>query len=134
MKKYKKIRVFFIICGVLAAGAVLFVLYMPHRNIQHETPVIVSTSELVEAYQKDEASANSKFLDKAIQVTGTINEVETNSDGQTVVSLSGPTPLSGVRCTLKKKQAVETGKTLTLKGRCTGYLSDVVIVDCLIIE
>lgn len=119
---------------LLAVGALCYMMYMPHRDISHEIPVELTSTELADAYMADETAANQRFLDKAVQVTGVVEGIETNNDGQTVISLAGNYPLTGVRCTLQKSVPVETGKTVVVKGRCTGFLTDVVLVDCIFIK
>ncbi len=134
MAKHKTIWLIALACLLLAVGALCYVMYMPHRDITREKPIVVTAVELTDAYQKDEPAANEKYLNRALQVSGTVNDVETNNDGKSVITLAGATPLSGVRCTLQKNITVETGKTVILKGRCTGYLSDVVLIDCVLVE
>ncbi len=118
----------------LAIGVIMYIMYMPHRDIRHETPIVISAKKLVESYQRDEVSANAHFLNKTLQISGLIENIETNIDGKKVITLSGSNPMSGVRCTLQEEQVIETGKPATIKGRCTGYLSDVVIIDCFVIK
>ncbi len=118
---------------LLVAGVVWFALYMPHRNIQREPSVVVTARELTRAYQQDETAANRRFLDKAVEVTGIVGDVETDSEGRTIVVLSGIDPLTAVRCTLLENKKIDRQTTVTLKGKCTGYLSDVILIDCVAI-
>ncbi len=134
MRKIKPVLLIAAACLLLAVAVICYVMYKPHRDINRETPVIITAVDLVEAYRKDEADANRRFLDKVLQVAGTVDGTETDNDGRTVVILSGTTPMSDVRCTLQKNITAESGTEMTLKGRCTGYLSDVILVDCLSIE
>lgn len=134
MKRRKIILSAISVCLLLAAGAIGYVMYMPHRNISREKPIVVDAAELVGEYRKDEAAADRRFLDKVLQVTGTVESSETDSDGQTVITLSVADTLSDVRCTLQNDAVAEPGQAVTLKGRCTGFLSDVILIDCFIIE
>ena len=46
-----------------------------------------SASELVLAYESNEATANSKYLDKIIKVSGIIEKVNSSVDGTFTISL-----------------------------------------------
>ncbi len=133
----KKIRVILfitLIALIFAAGVFCYIMYRPHRDVQRETPVEVTAIGLVDLYQIDESSANLRFLDKAVQVKGVVAEVEINQAGQIVLILAGSDPLSGVRCTLRENKKVLPGAQITLKGKCSGYLSDVILIDCVIVD
>lgn len=43
-----------------------------HRNVQEEPALVISSDSLVAVYQNNEFEANNKFLNKAVEVTGTI--------------------------------------------------------------
>jgi hypothetical protein len=76
-----------------------------------------------------------QFLNKAIEVTGTVSDVKKNQAGSTVVYLKSDDPIYGVNCTFKQDPGIITkGSTITFKGICTGYLSDVVINEGIMIK
>jgi hypothetical protein len=79
------------------------------------------------------ADANFQYLDKILEVKGEVTEITKNQKGETVIALKG-TDMSGVRCTIEGAalQDIKNGATLTLKGICTGYLTDVVLVRCMV--
>ncbi len=103
----------------------------PRRDVKNEAAIEVKAADLFKAYSDNEQQANGLYLDKVIQVTGKVTEVKTNQSGQQVVVLETTDPIFGVSCTLKAADpSLKSGMTSTLKGFCSGYLSDVVLREC----
>lgn len=103
----------------------------PRRDVKNEAAVEISAADLFKAYSENEQTANGLYLDKVIQVTGKVTEVKTNQSGQQVVVLETADPIFGVSCTLKTVDpSLQAGSMATLKGFCSGFLSDVVIREC----
>jgi tRNA_anti-like len=135
-----KKRIIPILIAVLLAGlAYGFYLYnKPRPDISKVPPsVIIDAGSLYQDYQKDEASSDKKYLDKIIQVNGTVTEVE-QTDSSVSIELSG-TGTGGVNCSIinadrKKMDVPQKGSLVKIKGRCSGFLMDVNIVDCTIMN
>jgi len=87
----------------------------------------------VSAYEADEPLANSQYLDRILEVDGVISEISKNQKGEMVIALQG-TDMGTVRCTVEGSApaAVSTGEKAVLKGICTGYLTDVIMVRCVL--
>jgi hypothetical protein len=113
------------------AGVVVFLRtwYMPHRNVQSEKGIAVTADAIFTAYSTDEAKANATYLNKAVEVSGTVASVTKNQDGKTVVMLKTADPMFGVQCTLAGEATAQPGEQVTVKGVCTGFLADVVVTD-----
>ena len=80
-------------------------------------------------FRTNEASANSQYLDKAIELTGTVADVSTNQEGQKVVNFSTNDPLVMINCTFKTDPGnLKAGDSITFKGICTGYIPDANVV------
>ncbi len=126
------------IAALLMAGALAayFVYNKPHEDIRRAEPdYTVSSQALFVAFQADEAAANAKYLDKIIEVSGTVVDIRTDEEGLTSVTLEGEGPLFGVICKMDAQSEAgrtpfEIGQPATLKGLCTGMLMDVVLVRC----
>ena len=109
----------------------------PHVNVAQEKAAISSTaSVLLEAFSADETAANLKYLGKIIQVKGVISKIEiVNKKGS--ISLETEALFGSVLCTLTPEESLSTkelkiGQEILLKGICTGFLMDVVLVKCII--
>ena len=118
----------------LLAGVAVFLRtwYMPQRDVQGEKGIAVSAETIFAAYNTDEAKANTAYLNKAVEVSGTVASVKTNQAGKNVVTLKTADPMFGVQCTLASGNAPAVGAPVTIKGVCTGFLMDVVVTDAVI--
>jgi hypothetical protein len=134
MKSKSKLLVAFVLLLITAGFVVWYFINKPNRTVTNEKGIEVSAVDLVKEYQQNEDSANFKFLDKAVQVTGTVSEVAKNQDGQSTVLLSSEDPMTGVFCTLKDEPNLTIGFTVTIKGFCSGMLSDVRIREAVVVK
>jgi hypothetical protein len=131
----KNIITILLIIIVAASGVIFFIWNKPQRNVENEKGIVVTAAQLVQEYQASEPEANKKYLDKAIQVSGTISDVKTNQDGNATVTLASDDAFSGVFCTLKTKEPnVAAGATVTIKGICSGMLSDVRLREAVVVK
>lgn len=107
----------------------------PHREVESEKGIEITAVELVKEYAGNEGTANAKYLDKTIQVTGEVTEIKTNQEGNTTVTLKSDDPFAGVFCTLKEKSVdIASGANVTIKGICSGMLSDVRLREAVVVK
>jgi len=121
---------------LITAGIAGYTLYnKPHRNVKAATAISLHAQNLVDDYEQNENIANKQFLDKVLEVTGQVNDIAKNQKGETIIELRG-TEMGSVRCTLEDKNLpkLKSGELATLKGICTGYLTDVVMVRCVVAD
>ena len=132
MKKY------IFLLGFLALAAIGVGFYMynkPHENIKKaKADHTISAEDLFAEYEKSEDAANTKYLDKVIQIRGTVSGVKTDDNGIVNVTLNSG-GMFGVICTLDehakhKRTDFKKGDKVTFKGKCTGMLMDVVLARC----
>jgi hypothetical protein len=102
-----------------------------HRDVQTEKSIVVVADSLSAAFGEDEAKANATYLNKAIEVTGAILSIDKNQAGQTTLLVGNKAAFSNVSITLATPLPSKygVGSTITVKGVCTGALSDVVVTD-----
>lgn len=107
----------------------------PRQSLVNQpSAVSISASELYIAYQQNETAANLKFLGKVIEVSGKLNIIN-NGDGSKIFSLATGFPGGEINFQLFDKQmdpSFKKGKNIIVKGKCTGYLMDVNLVDCIV--
>jgi len=120
------------------AGTLIYLYNKPHRNVVTETGIPISATELYSKFTRNEMQANQVFLNKVLQVSGQVLEVKTNTTAGRVVVLNTGDPLFGVACTLTRLETaarpVKPGERITIKGICTGYLSDVVLTNSYLVN
>jgi hypothetical protein len=112
-----------------------FYLYnKPHTGVNNIKPdITIQADDLYKQYNENESAANKKFLNKVIAVMGNVDEID-KTDSTYIILLKKNTDMGGISCNLfnAKNATVQRGKTITVKGRCTGFLMDVALTDCVI--
>jgi cytochrome c-type biogenesis protein CcmE len=130
MKKWMKVLLLAVSIGLIAGLLLLYWIFnKPHRDVAKEMGISLSAQQLYDSFRTNEASANSQYLDKAIELTGTVADVSTNQEGQKVVNFSTNDPLVMINCTFKTDPGnLKVGDSITFKGICTGYIPDANVV------
>jgi len=136
MRNKKRIILTIVVAIIIAvAGYAYYIWNKPARDVTKEKGIQITAIAIFDSFSNNEESANAQFLNKAIEVTGTVSDVKKNQAGETVVYLKSDDPVFGVNCTFKQNPgAIKKGNTITFKGICTGYLSDVVINEGIMIK
>jgi len=120
---------------LILVGAWAWHLYdKPHQSAAGESAdVSINADTLYHQYQADEHTADQKYMGKVISVTGRLTEIQHNGNS-TIWILSTQPGGGGINCQLftgtKVDPEPKTGDAVTIKGRCTGFLMDVNLADC----
>lgn len=131
----KTVLIIFLLLVVAGAAVVYFMWNKPNRTVANEKGIEVTAAQLVKEYQENEQEANKKYLDKALQVTGAVSQLDKNQEGKTTVMLSSDDAMTGVLCTLKEEAGtIAAGSTITIKGFCSGMLSDVRLREAVVVK
>ncbi len=98
----------------------------------------VTSTTLVQDFEADENTANKKYLDKIVVVEGILVSVDMN-DRTPGILLNSGSPVAMVSCQLEKgyeqkMRQLKAGKTIKIKGICTGMLMDVILTRCTLID
>ena len=134
MSTKNKIIIAIALIAAIAFGVYyyVFVYSSQHRRqVQSETGIVITSDSLVAKYQADEKLANSLYLNKAVVVTGVLLSIDKNQEGKTTLVLGRSDSFSNVSVTMISTAPItqKIGESITIKGLCTGALSDVVITD-----
>jgi hypothetical protein len=134
-------RKYFVLGGsVLLLGLVFWVIYqykLPHTNVAGEKPAVkIEAAELYRQYQQDEDGSNKKYLNKIIEIKGTVKEVQKNDTSMNLLIGDKNAP-GGISCSFlfepgKNFIIPQPGAASVIKGKCSGFLMDVILVDCVI--
>jgi hypothetical protein len=133
--KFSRKAILIIIALVFLTGILIgFILYnKPHRSVENEEAIAVTAVQLFKAFEQNEEKSNTMYLNKAVLVTGSVSEISSNQEGKIILILETDNPMFGVSCTMEDKiDGVASGDVVTVKGICTGYLSDVVVTRAII--
>lgn len=112
---------------------------------KNENPVSFSEEISITSYQlcmefrTNEPVANTKYKDKVLIVSGTINNIGKDYANKLFLSMDGFDAVSNTACFFDPSKVVELnklhrGNTVTIKGTCSGMAGDVALQDCQIIS
>ena len=139
-KRTKKYRVFL----VAALGMTVIVGLYGYGEYNRSLPDThylepafrLEASTFIKQFETDESKANAKYADKTISVQGVAHTIQTTDTTATVFLNDGYSGTSVV-CQFGRESNEETkdlkkGDLVTIKGICSGYLMDVVMVRCVL--
>lgn len=133
-----------IIAVILGFGIIsLFIVYKiynkPHVNVSDtKSDITITADQIINDFSSDETKANRSYLDKIIKISGVISELKVVKQ-KGIITLKTNHDFGSVLCHLSDKasqkiNSLKEEQTLTLKGICTGFLMDVILVKCEIIN
>ena len=116
-------------------------LYQYHKprtgTVQTKAAYTLDAETLYKEFSANEAAANERYNGKIIQVQGIVSQVIENANGVLIVLRAGD-EMGGVSCSftndIEKKTWPQSGVQVTIKGRCSGFLMDVNLVDAVLIR
>lgn len=137
MKQWKKILLVLLVLVIAVTGYGIY-LYNKKPADVRKLPANyeLTAMALAEEFNKNETSANLKYLDKVIAVKGKITEVKLEpATGQATVVLDSGDPMAAITCSFYDDEVnvvnkLNPGSEVIIKGRCTGKLMDVVLNKC----
>ena len=127
-----------IISVLIVSGIISYSLYNKKRSgLKDEEPsVCILSTNLVNQFETNENDANKKYLGEVLQVGGVVEDINIVKNNVNVY-LRG-NDLSGVSCDFDTlyltPKNLKTGDVIEVKGECTGFLMDVVMINCVLIE
>jgi len=135
----KKIAAILLAFIVTCAAGVWYYVFVyskkHHRNVENEAAITVAASQIVKDYQANENSANAKYLNKAVEVKGVVLSEQPDVAGNTTLTLKSGDAFSNIFCTLKPGILLSAADSVVVvKGICSGFLSDVVLKEAIIIN
>lgn len=128
-----KIIIVILIFGILGAFVGYKIYNKPHIDVAEKlADISISANEILSEFAADETTANTKFLDKIVAVKGVILETRIEKE-KGIITLKTNDDFGSILCHLsakstKKMDKLKVGKIVIVKGICTGYLMDVILV------
>lgn len=135
----KRIILALLVLGFIGAGTGFYLYNKPVESLKKAKPDFnLSAEELFSAFDTNEATSNEKYLDKIIELTGEIREINKESTEKLSITLNSGSEMFGVICELdqsqfEKSETFQVGQKISIKGQCTGMLMDVVLVRCILL-
>ncbi|MCJ7467483.1 MAG: OB-fold putative lipoprotein [Maribacter sp.] len=134
-----KILIGLFLVAVLGLLVSLYYYNKPHVDVKHsEAAYILTVQNLIDEYQTDENESDKKYSENVIQVQGTVFEISTLK-GNSVITLKDEGFESSIICHMlpednKRALQLKMGDEINIKGICTGYLMDVIMVRCTLVD
>lgn len=133
MKRKNVIR-YIVLPGLLLICAAALYIYKEFTRTHKDTAILrpdysFTATSLLNEFENNEQSSNSKYWDKVLRVEGTIKELDRDDKGYYSVILGDTSSMSSVRCSMDSNHNAEAGKltkgsTIAIKGICTGFNTD----------
>lgn len=137
MKKWKKILAAIMLTGFAAVAYGFYLYYKMPADIRKQTAdYVLPAATLLADFNKNEADANHKYLDKVLAVKGKISEIKIDqATSQSTITLDAGDPLAAITCSFYNEEAASVkklieGTEVVIKGKCTGKLMDIVLNKC----
>ena len=91
----------------------------------------LTANELFDSFEQNEKESLTKFEGKVIEVSGEVSQVNESDTTLTVVLTVENAMIGGVNCSFQNVATKLTkGELVTIKGRCQGYLMNVILTNC----
>jgi hypothetical protein len=133
----KKILLVLVSFGIIGAGIGYYLYNKPVASLENKKPAVeVLAHKLLMDYEADEKAANDIYLGKVIQVSGNVTAV-VDEAGKKKIQLDAGSPMSAIICEIENGKDignVKAGDDIKIKGLCSGYLSDVIIVQANVVK
>ena len=141
MKKRNKILL--ILISILLVVGVVY-LFKEYTRAPADLSVInpiekLKAAQLMNAFENDEKMSNEKYSGKVVEVTGVISSIYNEADTLVRVLLETGNLIHQINCTLASSEIPRSKKyknnqVITIKGFCAGYLMDVELNRCVIVN
>ena len=124
MKTWKKVLLALFVLGLIGGGCVYYYIKVVCNrplDIASKAAVSVTSDEFLNSCKTNKAHWDSTYLEKAVEVSGTVKEVTTD----TTLSIVGTDSTAVINCLLQKPfQGIKAGDKTTVKGICFGSDAD----------
>ncbi|SFO59793.1 tRNA_anti-like [Chitinophaga sp. YR627] len=123
---------------LIAAGTGYYLYNKPRTSAAAaHTDKHISALKLYEEFSKNEQLANTNYVNKVVEVAGTVTDVQKTGTAVSVLLAGQVDGMGGVNCSIAPGEEIQlpkVGQSVLIKGMCTGLLMDVSIVDATIIN
>lgn len=138
----RKNRIVYFLLSLLCIGGFYFYFGIYNQGEVNmnkvSTELEINSTDLIASFIHNEKSANAIYRDKVLEVDGMIKEINFFNNRNTVI-LYGNNPSTSVLCDMHKNQMgaikkFKQGQEIIIKGVCKGFLKDVVLLNCVLIN
>lgn len=125
-----------IIAILISAGIGAYLYNKKVPGLEGKKPdIVITADELFDSFETDESAATFKFEDKIIEVSGEVLRIRETEYGIVIVLKADNSMTGGVNCSFREMpKDIEEGQLIAIKGLCQGFLMDVVLNNCVIVN
>ena len=123
---------------LVMAGWGYYLYQKPHQSAAGETAnVSILADSLFVQYSTNEKSCDGKYLGKVLEVSGKLAEIQHSGQSEIWILATEAGNGGGINCQLFPGEKIpeprpKLGEKVTIKGRCSGFLMDVNLSDCIV--
>ncbi|MEN0048334.1 MAG: hypothetical protein AAF806_14825 [Bacteroidota bacterium] len=132
-----------ILGGVIAFSGIISTFVMTQSKSELDVnkakaALEINASNIYKSFSDDEMKANELYAGKVLKISGTLQAVDEDEQGNYKLTLDTEGQMGNVVCTLENHspnsvKVLEIGHPVAVKGICTGYLFDVIIDKAIIL-
>ena len=117
-----------------------YMYHKPHQSAAGETAnVSITADSLYTQYASNEKICDGKYLGKVLEVSGKLSEIQHSSKSEIWILSTDTGSGGGINCQLFQGEKIpdphpQPGDKVTIKGRCSGFLMDVNLSDCVVVK
>ena len=121
---------------IIAIASIIYIFNAPRKDFSNSNvDYSVSINTLIAEFEKDEDLASKKYVNKILLVNGTIDEIVSNNGKGSTCRISSDNAMIGIICEFEPGTDEELrthlpGDSITIVGKCSGYLMDVLLNAC----
>ena len=132
----KKIVLIISILALLIASYSVYLFTKKTPSLHKVEPDYVMTANILyKEFEINERSSLSKYESKVLQVTGKVLMVTQTDSISNIILEAEDALMGGVNCSFNKlENNFIKNDIVTLKGRCQGYLTSVILNNCVIVK
>jgi hypothetical protein len=129
---------------VLMVATGFYLYHLPPKDVRSMPAEKIEATALYEAYLKDTLTAQQHYGGRGVEVTGLINEVTRNQQGESIVLMTTNVPGAYINCTFEEKGiSLPLTGLIHVKGVCggigegdaeLGIKGDVYLTRCIVIK
>ncbi len=124
MKLWKKVLIALIIIGAISGGSLYYYIKVVCNrplDIASKAAVAVTADDFLNSCKTNKAHWDSTYLEKAVEISGTVKEVSTD----TTLVIVGADSTAVINCLLQTpSKGIKAGDKTTVKGMCFGSDAD----------
>ena len=127
-----KIIASILIIGFIGLAVAYYLFTMKVHGLENtEANFELTADELFNAFDENESASMVKYEGQVIAVTGIVSRIKLSESTSNITLDAKNAMAGGINCSFNEIVAnINKGDSVTIKGRCQGFLMDVVLNNC----